>query len=428
MQISYAIWFLYIKNRKMTKRRDFIKTSAAGLAAGFGITGTGLGMASCSPAPQQVESTPEKIWQNDPQWIKEKYGDWGGPGVSAEPGPMDAILLKDHAPGSSVITTETFVPKSRYPSIDSHVHVVGRTPEEISEWVRTMDEVGMEISLVLTGAIGDEFDQLYDSFCKAYPGRFKLYCGMDKTDTENPDYPERVVKELIRCHEKGAIGVGEITDKGFGIVSPQYDGNYAKMASLSRDKRMHPDDARLDAFWDKCGELKMPVNLHVADHPSCWTPLDVFQERTPDYQHFNLYDKDVPPFDELIERRNRTLEKHPRTIFIACHLGNQGHDLGSLAAAIDKYPNLYLDTSARDYEMGRTPRTAAKFLNKYKERIVFGTDMGRAKSMYQIHWRLFETADEYIPGRVGWRYGGLELPDDTLKALYRDTARKIFNI
>ena len=85
-------------------------------------------------------------------------------------------------------------------------------------------------------------------------------------------------------------------------------------------------------------------------------------------------------------------------------------------------------TSARDYELGRTPRASAKFLNKYRERIVFGTDMGRKRSMYQIHWRLFETADDYIPGRVGWRYYGLELPDETLKALYRDTAKSIFRI
>jgi predicted TIM-barrel fold metal-dependent hydrolase len=197
---------------------------------------------------------------------------------------------------------------------------------------------------------------------------------------------------------------------------------------LPRDKRLHPDDPRLDAFWEKCAELKMPVNLHVADHPSCWKPLDVYQERTPDYQHFNLFGKDVPSYDELITIRNRTLEKHPRTIFIACHLGNQGNDLGKLSLALDKYQNLYLDTSARDYEMGRAPRASAKFLTKYQSRIMFGTDQGREQSMYQIHWRLLETADEYIVGRVWWQYYGLELPAEVLESLYRGTARKVFNI
>lgn len=411
----------------MEKRRDFIKKSVIGLTSGIAIVGMGISTKS-SASIFSGDALPPKDWHGDPEWNKVKYGDWGGPGVSSKSGPMDNLLVKDHAPRSTAVTQKTFVEKAKYPVIDSHVHVVGRTPDEVAEWVITMDEVGIETSLVLTGAIGDEFDTLVDSLQNAYPGRFLLYCGMDKTDIDNPDYSERVVAELERCYKKGARGVGEITDKGYGIVSPKYDGNYAQPNSLPRNRRLHPDDERLDAFWEKCAELKMPVNLHVADHPSSWTPLDVYQERSPDYQHFNQFGKDVPSHAELIEKRNRTLEKHPNTIFIACHLGNQGHDLATLSQVMDKNSNLYLDTSARDYEMGRMPRAYAKFLKKYKDRIVFGTDQGRERSMYQIHWRLLETADEYFEGRVGWRYYGLELPDPTLIALYRNTAKKIFNI
>jgi predicted TIM-barrel fold metal-dependent hydrolase len=399
----------------MTKRREFIKKSLLGTT---GLAANGLGMGqeyTGSPAL----ALPQKDWHTDPEWSRIKYGDWGGPGVSAGPGPMDSILVKDYAPRSSVVTRETFVAKPKYPAIDCHVHVVARTPSEIAEWVRTMDEVGIETSVVLTGATGKAFDDLVDLMPKKYPGRFLLYCGMERTDFEKPGYTERAVAELVRCHEKGARGVGEISDKGTGIT---------RDSNLPGNRRLHPDDPRLDAFWEKCAELKMPVNLHMADHPSCWTPLDVYQERTPDYQHFNQYGKDVPSFDELIAIRNRTLDKHPRTIFIACHLGNQGHDLAALSQSMDKYPNLYLDTSARDYEIGRTPVSSARFLARYRDRIVFGTDMGRQKSMYQIHWRLLETDDEYIPGRVGWRYYGLSLPGTVLKALYRGTAVRIFNI
>ena len=401
----------------MTKRRDFIKKSIAGSA---GIAIGGLGFSTKSTASTSVaDALSQKDWHTDQEWSKVKYGDWGGPGVSSKAGPMDNLLVKDHAPRSTVVAQKTFVAKAKYPVIDSHVHVVGRTADEIAEWVKIMDEVGMETSLVLTGVIGAEFDALVDSLPNAYPGRFLLYCGMDRTDIDNPDYSERVVVELERCYKEGARGVGEISDKGYG---------FTRDANLPREKRLHPNDPRLDAFWEKCAELKMPVSLHVADHPSCWTPLDVYQERSPDYQHFNQFGKDVPSFDELIVKRNWTLVKHPNTIFIACHLGNQGHDLAKLSKDMDMYPNLYLDTSARDYELGRTPRNSAKFLAKYKDRIVFGTDMGRKKSMYQIHWRLLETDDEYIAGRAGWRIYGLELPAPVLQSLYRETAKRIFNI
>ncbi|HZL11347.1 MAG TPA: amidohydrolase family protein [Prolixibacteraceae bacterium] len=400
----------------MTERRDFIRKSIIG-TAGIAVGSMGFSCKFSTSTPT-VDVKSLKDWHTDPEWNKIKYGDWGGPGVSAEPGPMDAIRVKDYAPRSSVVSRETHVPKAKYPVIDCHVHVVAKTPEEVADWVRTMDEVGMEKSIVLTGETGAAFDALVDSLPKAYPGRFLLYCGLDRTDIDKSDYSDRAVAELVRCHNNGARGVGELSDKGFGFTED----------ALPRDKRLHPDDPRLDAFWEKCAELKMPVNLHVADHPSCWTPLDVYQERTPDYQHFNQYGKDVPSYDELITIRNRTLESHPKTIFIACHLGNQGNDLEKLSLAMDRYPNLCLDTSARDYELGRTPRASAKFLTKYQNRILFGTDQSREKSMYQIHWRLFETDDEYIVGRVWWRYYGLELPGPVLESLYRGTAMKIFNI
>jgi uncharacterized protein len=393
----------------MTKRRNFIKKSIIG-TTGIAIGGIGSSYSIASIPIPTVDDQIQKDWHTDPEWRKIKYGDWGGPGVSAGPGPMDTILVKDYAPRSSVVTKETFVPKAKYPVIDCHVHVLARTPEQVAEWVKTMDEVGMETSIVLTGETGTAFDALVELLPITYPGRFLLYCGIDRTDINKPDYSKRVVTELARCHDKGARGVGELTDKGSGLT-----------------QGLHPDDPRLDAFWEKCAELKMPVNLHIADHPSCWTPLDVYQERTPDYQHFNQYGKNVLSYDELIAIRNRTLDNHPATIFILCHLGNQGNDLGKLSLALDRYPNLYLDTSARDYEMGRTPRASAKFLTKYQNRIVFGTDQNREKSMYQIHWRLFETADEYIVGRVGWRYYGLELSEPVLESIYRNNAKRIFD-
>jgi predicted TIM-barrel fold metal-dependent hydrolase len=359
-----------------------------------------------------------KNWALDPDWVKARYGAWGGPGVDPRPGAMDSIALKDYAPKPSLKVAETIVAKARYPVVDVHTHINAKTPEEVREWVRTMDQTGIQVTVVLTGATGEAFDKLVDLYLKPYPDRFQLYCGLDTRDIDKPDYRQRAVAELVRCYQRGARGVGELTDKGAG---------FGPNANLPRAARMHPDDPRLDTFWEKCAELKIPANIHVADHPSCWKPLDVYQERTPDYQHFNLYGKDVPSWEELIAMRDRTLAKHPKTRFIACHLGNQGHDLASLAATLDKYPNLYVDISARDYEVGREPRTAAKFLGRYRNRVLFGTDMGREKSMYQAWWRLFESADEFMPGRMWWRYYGLELPGPVLESLYRGNARQILN-
>jgi len=347
----------------------------------------------------------------------EKYG------VEVQPGPMDSILLKDYAPASSLVVPETRVAKARFPVIDVHSHSSMNhiaTRADVDSWVKTMDEVGVEISVVFTEATGAEFDRIAALLLESYPKRFQVWCGLDTTNIEAPGYPERAARELARCHQKGARGVGELTDKGWGMQASEKD-------ALPRNRRLRADDPRLDAFWRKCAELHMPVNLHMADHPSCWKPLGPNQERTPDFQHFNLSRKDVPSYEELLAIRDRMLARHPKTTFILCHLSNQGNDTASLARVLDRYPNLFLDIAARDYELGREPRTAARFLARYQDRIMFGTDMGRDKAMYQGWWRLLETADEYIPGRIWWRYYALELPDPVLKALYRGTALRVLN-
>lgn len=364
---------------------------------------------SCQHAPQ----TPSRV-ESPEQAPVEKYG------VTVHSGPMDSVLLKDYAPSSSLVVPETHLAKSRFPVIDVHTHVYAKTPDEVAEWVRTMDDVGIELSVTLTDATGAEFDRLVDLYLKPYPNRFQLFCGLDTSAIDSKDYPERAVRELVRCYQKGACGVGELSDKGWGL------GGTAE-AHLPRNQRLHPDDPRLDLFWEKCAELKLPVNLHIADHPSCWQPLGPHQERTPDFQGFNLYGKDVPLYADLLAARDRMLARHPKLVVIACHLSNQGNDLAALGKVLDYNPNLYLDVAARDYELGRQPKSAARFLTRYKSRILFGTDMGRDMKMYRGWWRLLESGDEFLPGRVWWRYYGLELPGPILESLYRTNAKRVLN-
>ncbi len=326
------------------------------------------------------------------------------------------VQLKDWKPKSSLIVPRTEIPKARYAAIDVHSHAYAQTPEEVATWVRTMDEVGVDKTIVLTGAVGDRFDALVELYLKPYPERFVLYAGVLRDGADEPDYPQRAAAELERCYRKGARGLGELSDKGSG---------YGRASSP--DKRLHPDDPRLDLFWKKAAELKLPANIHMADHPSAWEPPNYTQERTPGFQRYNQYEHNVPSHAEILKIRDRLLKRHPNNVFIACHLSNQGHDLASLSKVMDAFPNLYLDISARQYELGRQPRSAAKFLAKYKDRIFFGTDRGMAAEMYRSFWQSLESADEYLPGQSWWMLYGLELPDDVLRALYRENAERLLN-
>ena len=340
-------------------------------------------------------------------------------GVPIQTGPMDSVLLKDYQPESSLVLPETRMSKARFPVIDVHSHDFMsniKTAQDVADWVKTMDTVGIETSVVFIEATGQEFENRAKLFL-AYQGRFQVWCGLDTKDFDKPGYSQRAAAEVERCFRWGARGVGEISDKGWGFQKER----------LPRNKRLHLDDPRLDAVWQKCAELRIPVNIHVADHPSCWRPLGPKQERTADFQVFNLYGKDVPSYEELLARRDKLLARNPKTTFIFCHFSNQGNDFASLSRALDKFPNLYVDLSARDYEIGREPRAALRFLAKYSDRVLFGTDMGRDQAMYEGWWRLLETDDEYILGRMWWREYGLNLPSAVLEPLYRGNARRLLN-
>ena len=79
-------------------------------------------------------------------------------GVTVQSGPMDSILLKDYNPESSLVVPERTVAKARFPAVDVHSHPLMegiRTPQDVAAWVRIMDEVGIETSVVFTGATGD---------------------------------------------------------------------------------------------------------------------------------------------------------------------------------------------------------------------------------------------------------------------------------
>jgi hypothetical protein len=156
------------------------KTSFALPVLWLSILLAGTMLTGCQPKPQSQEPKQQPA-QGGAQPV-EKFG------VTVVSGPMDSILLKDYAPGSSLVVPETKVAKAKFPAIDVHAHVYAETKEEVADWVKTMDEVGVERTIILTDATGAEFDRLVDLYLKPHPDRFQLYCGLDTNDSGASDY------------------------------------------------------------------------------------------------------------------------------------------------------------------------------------------------------------------------------------------------
>jgi hypothetical protein len=354
----------------------------------------------------------------------------------------DKFLLNDYRPQSIYKIPTTEVLKAKYPIVDAHCHGV-RAPRQVADMVKLMDAVGVERTVVFTGASTPEkFTEIRQLYA-AYPGRFDLWCSFDLTGVHEPGFGPGAVKALEECHRLGALGVGEISDKGRGFASGAPGsasaapaGGYPGRGSAffppaTGPAGPHPDDPRMDALWDRCSQLGMPVNVHVSDPIWSYQPMD----RTNDglMNGYTWMIKVTPGMlghNELIESLERAVARHRQTTFIACHLMNLDYDLARLGQILDRNPNLFADISARFGELAPIPRFVARFLRKYQDRVLYGTDMGYSQRMFSVTFRILETADEHFYNHeffnYHWPLHGFGLPDGVLKKLYGDNARAIF--
>jgi len=74
------------------------------------------------------------------------------------------------------------------------------------------------------------------------------------------------------------------------------------------------DDARFDPMWDACGQLNLPVAIHISDPVAFFTPTDRFNERYEELNNhpaWSFYGQDFPSNAELIESRNRMIAGIP---------------------------------------------------------------------------------------------------------------------
>lgn len=330
----------------------------------------------------------------------------------------DEILLKDYAPKSIFRIPETRIEKAGYPVIDVHSHNYARTEADVDRWVQTMDQVGLEKTMILSGNTGEKFDEVLVKYGR-HPKRFDVWCGFDYSGFDEPGYGPRAVAELERCHRAGAKGVGELSDKGRGL------------GGTTNRPGMHIDDPRMDALLEKCAELRMPVNIHVGEDKWMYEPMDKSNDGLMNAWKWRIsHGAGVLEHDDVVDSLERAVKKHPRTIFIACHLANCCSDLNRFGQMLDRYPNLVGDIGARYAELSPIPRFVGAFFSRYQDRILYGTDMDPEAEMFRVTFRLLESADEHFyPAyfrKYHWPMHAFALPEGVLRKIYRDNALKLF--
>jgi predicted TIM-barrel fold metal-dependent hydrolase len=370
--------------------------------------------------------------------------------AEAKPAPVP-LQLSQYEPKSMLQVHETRVERCKFPLIDFHTHIsfsaksekgVALSPDRQylgtpRELLAVMDRKNIQTMVNLTGGYEKGLAEAVAKYDRAYPGRFLTFTEPSYSRFREPNYPKLQAEAIGQAHRDGARGLKILKTLGLYLRENITSGTLVKI-----------DDPRFDPMWDACGQLNIPVAIHVSDPIAFFTPTDRFNERYEELNNhpdWSFYGGDFPSNAELLAARNRVMARHPKTQFVTLHFGNFSENLQNVAENLDRYPNMTVDMAARIGELGRQPFTSKKFFDKYQDSILFGTDATPHgdefpqqvfnDQLYEIYYRFLETEDEYfdyaparIPPQGRWRIYGIQLPDTILRKVYHDNAARLLRV
>jgi predicted TIM-barrel fold metal-dependent hydrolase len=338
--------------------------------------------------------------------------------VSMACGQNKSMDFEKYNPPSTLVVPEHKITRAKFPFIDIHNHQWQMGSQDLSGLVNDMDKLNLAIMNNLSGGNGSGLERMLQNIKGHYPNRFTVFANIDFSGIGEAGWTEKAVKQLEEDVHHGASGLKIFKDLGLRIRD-------------NKGVRVTVDDPRLDPIWEKCPELKIPVLIHAADPKPFWDPVDDQNERWLElvtHPERKYSSGNYAPWEQIIMEEHRMFRKHPQTTFINAHFGWYANDLAKLSALMDSLPNMYVEFGAVIAEIGRQPRMAKKFFEKYQDRILFGKDSWVPEEYY-TYFRVLETDDEYFPYHkkyhAFWRMYGLGLPDDILKKIYYKNALKI---
>ena len=336
---------------------------------------------------------------------------------------QEDLRLLDWRPKSQLVVKATKVLKPKYPVIDIHNHLGNL--DEMENYLEAMDKAGVWKCVSLDGFSKDnQYKKHLKVSQELSKERLLVFFRPDFDRIDEPDFGKKEAEKLERAVKEGIRGVKISKRLGLGFKDKS-------------GKLITVDDPRIDPIWAKCGELGIPVMIHVSDPKAFFEPVDRFNERYDElgaHPDWSFYGDEFPSKNEILAQRNRVFAKHPNTVFIGAHVGTLPEELHQVASWLDIYPNFHVDIDARISDLGRQPRTARKFLIEYQDRVMFGTDTRPDVEAYQIYYRFLETDDEYFDPAGGhhlqgrWMIYGVHLPDEVLEKIYYINAEKILSM
>jgi uncharacterized protein len=328
------------------------------------------------------------------------------------------IDFETYNPPSSLVVPEHVLAKAKFPFIDVHNHQNNMPTQNLGNLLAEMDKLNMKVMVNLSGRSGEYLASAVKNIKQSDPKRLIVFANVSFNGIGEASWTENTVKQLEEDVKAGAQGLKVFKNLGFSVKDKE--GNLVAV-----------DDPRLDPIWATCGKLGIPVLIHTADPKQFWEEPNAQNERwleliTQSGRKRNS--SEGFSWEKLIEQQHNIIKKHIKTTFIIAHFGWYANNLKYLGTLLDSYPNMNIEFGAIIAELGRQPRMAKMFFEKYQDRILFGKDSW-VPSEYSTYFRVLETNDEYFPYHkkyhAFWKMYGIGLNDEVLKKVYYKNAIRI---
>ncbi|WP_442485710.1 amidohydrolase family protein [Aeoliella sp. SH292] len=330
--------------------------------------------------------------------------------------------------------------------VDMHMHIESK-PERFERAVGIMNAAGVGLGVELgSGTVvapegeNSGIEKNMEIAREVAPGRFLNYMILDYSGFEKDDWGDRAVAQIEKAHALGVAGVKEF--KRLGLTVRDANGRLIPV-----------DDPKLDPVWKRCGELCMPISIHVGDPKAFWEPYNESNERWEELKDHPSWwfgdPKKYPTREVILEQFLNIIAKHPETTFVGVHFANNPEDIDWVSRNFDKYPNMMGDIAARIPEIGRgDPEKLRAMFIKHQDRLLFGTDfqvwdrmiLGSAGDderptdydalvFFQKCFRFMETDDRdwahMTPIQGSWTISSINLPAEVQRKVYFDNANKL---
>lgn len=270
---------------------------------------------------------------------------------------------------------------------------------------------------------------------RANPDRVAAVTSFSMEGWDQPDWQQRTIQALDESFAQGAVGVK--VWKNIGMVARDASGELIMI-----------DNPKLDPIFDHLQRRGIVLMGHLGEPRNCWLPLDEmtvnndrnYFRRNPQY-HMYLH-PEMPSYQDQIDARDRMLAKHMDLPFLAAHLASLEWSVEQLGEFLDRFPNAVVGVAARlgqlQYQSQQDRDKVVAFLNKYQDRILYGTDTGvgpdssiadayeHVRTRWLRDWKYFNTNEMITVPELDNPVRGLALNRQVVEKIYRTNARNLF--